>query len=136
MIVQIEFIQLVGAVITLLGVLLAYGQILINALNKRLEERFEWIDRNRAEGQQNWAKTFQEHIEQERAEFESVRILEREFLNFRATLPLHYALREDMKHDLKRIETSIENVRGMIKDVLQAHHPDTKIIDAGASTGG
>lgn len=136
MIVQIDFIQLLLTAISMIGVLLAYGQILINVLNKQLEERFELIDKNRAEGQQHWIKTFTEHIEQERAEFESVRILEREFLNFRATLPLHYTLREDMKHDLKRIETSIENVRGMIKSVLQAHHPDTKIIDVGAPTGG
>lgn len=86
-----DFLQAAALVLALLGLLGAFAKFVLGELDKRFKEQAA----ARAEG----AKALQEKIEgytaQSRQTAEQVGKLERDFLEWKAEMPLQYVRRED-----------------------------------------
>ena len=108
MTVQVEFWQLITLLLAFLGFLGAAGKLLLSQIDRRLNERFETIERAREEGQATWRQTFTQHLDEERRETDLLRNIEREFLRFQAELPLQYVRREDYVRGQSVIEAKLD----------------------------
>ena len=108
MTVQVEFWQLITLLLAFLGFLFAAGKLLLTQIDRRLNERFETIEKAREEGQATWRATFTQHIDEERRETDLLRNIEREFLRFQAELPLQYVRREDYVRGQSVIEAKLD----------------------------
>ena len=108
MAVQVEFWQLITLLISFLGFLFAAGKLLLSQIDRRLNERFETIEKAREEGQATWRQTFTQHLDEERRETDLLRNIEREFLRFQAELPLQYVRREDYVRGQSVIEAKLD----------------------------
>ncbi|MBR8368567.1 hypothetical protein [Burkholderia cenocepacia] len=108
MTVQVEFWQLITLLISFLGFLFAAGKLLLSQIDRRLNERFETIEKAREEGQATWRQTFSQHLDEERRETDLLRNIEREFLRFQAELPLQYVRREDYVRGQSVIEAKLD----------------------------
>ena len=106
--VQIEFWQLITLLLAFLGFLFAAGRLLLSQIDRRLNDRFEAIEKAREEGQATWRQTFTQHLEEERRETDLMRSIEREFLRFQAELPLQYVRREDYVRGQSVIEAKLD----------------------------
>lgn len=108
MTVQIEFWQLITLLLAFLGFLFAAGRVLLSQIDRRLDDRFEAIEKAREDGQTSWRHTFTQHLDEERRETELMRNIEREFLRFQADLPLQYVRREDYVRGQSVIEAKLD----------------------------
>lgn len=108
MTVQVEFWQLITLLLAFLGFLFAAGKLLLSQIDRRLNERFETIEKAREEGQATWRATFTQHLDEERRETDLLRNIEREFLRFQAELPLQYVRREDYVRGQSVIEAKLD----------------------------
>lgn len=108
MTVQVEFWQLITLLLAFLGFLFAAGKLLLTQIDRRLNERFETIEKAREEGQATWRATFTQHLDEERRETDLLRNIEREFLRFQAELPLQYVRREDYVRGQSVIEAKLD----------------------------
>ena len=108
MTVQVEFWQLITLLLSFLGFLFAAGKLLLSQIDRRLNERFETIEKAREEGQATWRATFTQHLDEERRETDLMRNIEREFLRFQAELPLQYVRREDYVRGQSVIEAKLD----------------------------
>lgn len=108
MTVQVEFWQLITLLLSFLGFLFAAGRLLLSQIDRRLNERFETIEKAREEGQATWRATFTQHLDEERRETDLLRNIEREFLRFQAELPLQYVRREDYVRGQSVIEAKLD----------------------------
>jgi len=108
MTVQVEFWQLITLLISFLAFLFAAGKLLLSQIDRRLNERFETIEKAREEGQATWRQTFTQHLDEERRETDLLRNIEREFLRFQAELPLQYVRREDYVRGQSVIEAKLD----------------------------
>lgn len=87
---QIDFWEVVSMALSFLGMLAAGGKMLLTQIEKRLNERFEALEVARKESESDWAR------------------LEREFLEFRADMPLNYVRREDYIRGQTIIEAKLD----------------------------
>jgi hypothetical protein len=108
MTVQVEFWQLITLLLSFLGFPFAAGKLLLSQIDRRLNERFETIEKAREEGQATWRQTFSQHLDEERRETDLLRNIEREFLRFQAELPLQYVRREDYVRGQSVIEAKLD----------------------------
>ena len=108
MTVQVEFWQLITLLLSFLGFLGAAGKLLLSQIDRRLNERFQTIEKAREEGQATWRATFTQHLDEERRETDLLRNIEREFLRFQAELPLQYVRREDYVRGQSVIEAKLD----------------------------
>ena len=108
MTVQIEFWQLITLLLAFLSFLFAAGRLLLSQIDRRLDDRFEAIEKAREDGQASWRHTFTQHLDEERRETELMRNIEREFLRFQADLPLQYVRREDYVRGQSVIEAKLD----------------------------
>lgn len=108
MTVQVEFWQLITLLLAFLGFLFAAGKLLLTQIDRRLNERFETIEKAREEGQASWRAIFAQHLDEERRETDLMRNIEREFLRFQAELPLQYVRREDYVRGQSVIEAKLD----------------------------
>ena len=117
MTVQMEFWQLITLLLAFLGFLFAAGRLLLSQIDGRLDDRFAAIEKAREEGQEDWRRTFAQHIEEERRETELISNIEREFLRFQAALPLQYVRREDYVRGQSVIEAKLDALYSELKVV-------------------
>jgi len=96
---RIELWQLISLALTVLGVLMGLGKILLAQIDKRLEQRFGAVER-----------------EVQRAR-ESERNFERELLQLKADLPLHYVRREDYVRNQTVIEAKLDALALKLENV-------------------
>ena len=108
MTVQVEFWQLITLLLSFLGFLFAAGKLLLTQIDRRLNERFETIEKAREEGQATWRAAFTQHLDEGRRETDLLRNIEREFLRFQAELPLQYVRREDYVRGQSVIEAKLD----------------------------
>jgi len=87
---MIELWQLISLAITFLGVLVTLGRVLLSQIDKRLEQRFGTVERE--------IKTARDFT----------RDIEREFLHWKADLPVHYVRREDYVRNQTVIEAKLD----------------------------
>lgn len=106
--IQVEFWQLVTLLLGFLGFVFAAGRILLSQIDRRLNERFEAMEKAREEGGRHWDEKFTAVLEQSRREAEGWSALERDFLRFQAELPIHYVRREDYVRGQSVIEAKLD----------------------------
>ncbi len=90
MIVQIELWNLVGLLLSFFGAVGLFGRLLLGQIDKRLDERFK-VQTELLQGTTG-----------------KVDKLERDFLEWRAELPLHYVRREDYVRGQTVIEAKLD----------------------------
>lgn len=115
--VEVEFWQLVSLLITFLGFTFAAGKVLLNQVDRRLDERFAAMEKARFEAGRHWDEKFSTVIEQNRREAEGWSKLERDFLRFQADLPLNYVRREDYVRNQTVIEAKLDAVALKIENL-------------------
>ncbi len=115
--VEVEFWQLVSLLITFLGFTFAAGKVLLNQVDRRLDERFAAMEKAREDAGKHWDEKFSTVIEQNRREAEGWANLERDFLRFQADLPLQYVRREDYVRNQTVIEAKLDAVALKIENL-------------------
>ncbi|MBG6248251.1 MULTISPECIES: hypothetical protein [Symbiopectobacterium] len=99
--IEVEFWQLVGLLLVFLGFVFAAGKILLAQIELRLNERFGALEQGRSQSEKGWQR------------------LEREFLEFRADLPVTYVRREDYIRGQTVIEAKLDAVYNKLELVQQ-----------------
>jgi len=94
-----ELWQLVSLALTFLGVLVTLGKILLAQIDKRLEQRFVAVERDMQRGR------------------DVERNFERELLQLKADLPLHYVRREDYVRNQTVIEAKLDALALKLENV-------------------
>lgn len=109
------FTFIVGLGITLLGGALAGGRMLLAQTRSHLAERFEALDLARTTSAQAFREQLQRHMDDEEKALSRLPMLEREFLEFKAELPLHYVRREDYVRGQSIIEAKLDALYSELK---------------------
>ncbi|HGD3424768.1 TPA: hypothetical protein ACI4DF_003451 [Enterobacter hormaechei] len=94
---SIDFWEAISFLLSFTGLMFACGKILLSQILKQLNERFEALEVARRETEIGWTR------------------LEREFLEFRADLPLHYVRREDYLRGQAILEAKLDAVYSKIE---------------------
>lgn len=94
---SIDFWEVISFLLSFTGLMFACGKILLAQILKQLNERFEALEVARRETEIGWTR------------------LEREFLEFRADLPLHYVRREDYIRGQAILEAKLDAVYSKIE---------------------
>jgi len=101
----IELWQLISLALTFLGVLVTLGKILLSQIDKRLEQRFVAVERDMQRGR------------------DVERNFERELLQLKADLPLHYVRREDYVRNQTVIEAKLDALALRFENFHLQHSP-------------
>lgn len=117
MTVQVEFWQLVMLLIAFFGFVGGVGKLLLNQIDKRLDERFTAQEEVRKGAQKVWQKAFDDHMAAERRETEALHQLEKDFLRFQGDLPLHYIRREDYIRNQTIIEAKLDGLALKLENI-------------------
>lgn len=121
MTVQIDFWELLLALATLIGafagMIFSFARALGRQLETRLDERFEAQEEAREQG----ARTLRESIERYAGDVSTasseIKALERDFLTWKADLPIQYVRREDYVRGQSVIEAKLDALFTEIKMV-------------------
>ena len=95
MTIQLDPGHLVTLFVAFCGCLGVFGKVLLAQANRGLDQRFAALDEARAQGQAALAETLRKLESQGVENARTVSSLERDFLNWKGKLPLHYVRRED-----------------------------------------
>jgi hypothetical protein len=90
----------------------------MSQFERRLDERFQQLDRARSEGQHNWTETFLQHVQVEQREFDALRNLDHSFMEFRATLPTLYIRRDELRDYLVRLDMRFESINDKLNRLI------------------
>ena len=122
MTIKVEFWQLVTLMLSFLGFCFAAGRVLLSQTSLRLDQKFESLEAIRSEAAKSWEAKFtdmmnhrqsemdrtREELSEYRKEAKGFQELEREFLKFRAALPIEYVRREDYVRNQTIIEAKLD----------------------------
>ncbi len=106
--VQLEFWHLILLLIAFLGFAFGAGKLLLGQIDKRLDARFDGMEKARKESTEHWDAKFKAVLEDQKNGTEAWRSLERDFLKFRGDLPLEYVRREDFIRNQSVIEAKLD----------------------------
>lgn len=106
MTIPVDFWQLVGLLVTFLGFLFAAGRLLLTQIDRRLEERFT--------AQAVRLSALEAASRDEAGQWQRV---ERELMDLKADLPLHYVRREDYIRGQSVIEAKLDGLALRIENV-------------------
>lgn len=95
----------------------AFGKVMLHQTEKRMVERFVSQDSARAEGQKAMRDLFEQHLAEERRNASAVQSLERDFLTWKADLPIQYVRREDYVRGQVIIEAKLDTIYNKIEVV-------------------
>lgn len=100
-----ELPQIVMLALAFLGALGGFGRLLLSQIDRRLEQRFSAIEKHGAEWQR----------------------LEKEFLTFKADLPIHYVRREDYVRGQTTIEAKLDAISAKV-ELVQLAQPRPPVL--------
>lgn len=101
-----------------LGALWLFGQIIVRQFKNGLDERFMAMDKARESGAQALRDLLRRHIDEEAKFTGQVASLERDFLNWRAELPLQYVRREDYLRNQTIIESKLDGLALRLENIV------------------
>lgn len=90
MIIEVKFWEVLSLLIGFMGFVFTAGKILMSQVEKRLDIRFEGLEKARKTAEDGHMR------------------MEREFLEFKATLPLEYVRRDDFIRSQTVIEAKLD----------------------------
>lgn len=115
--IELELWNLITLGFTLLGGTFAFGKILMSQFETRLHERFNAQDEAREQGQKALRTVFEQHMVEERRNANALQNLERDFLTWKAELPVQYVRREDYVRGQVIIEAKLDALYNKIEVV-------------------
>ncbi len=115
--IELDLWNLVTLLLAFLSATAGFGKVLLNQFEKRLHERFKDQDEARAEGQRAMREIFEQHLVEERKNSVAVQSLERDFLNWKADLPVQYVRREDYVRGQVIIEAKLDGLYNKLEVV-------------------
>jgi len=126
MTIQLELWQLILLLLAFFGFVAGAGKVLLGQIDKRLDSRFDSMEkarkesfdsmeRARSEAQQHWDRRFNELAEQNRIEVQGWKQLERDFLGWKAELPIQYVRREDYIRGQSVIEAKLDSLASKLE---------------------
>lgn len=117
MAVTLELWQIITLLLAFFGCVAGFGKVLVEQFEKRQAERFAAHDEARAEGQKAMRDIFEQHLVEERKNSVAVQALERDFLNWKADLPVQYVRREDYVRGQVIIEAKLDGLYNKLEVV-------------------
>lgn len=106
--IEIELWHVITLFLSFFGCVAAFSKVLVDQFEKRLQERFTAQDLARNEGQKAMRDMFSAHLDDERRNTAALQALEREFMGWKADMPLHYVRREDYVRGQVVIEAKLD----------------------------
>lgn len=116
-VVQVEIWQLVSLLITFFGCVAGFGKILMDQSEKRSQERMRAQEESRRADRDHSDKRFDSLEKASREEAGQWQRVERDLLQLRAELPVHYVRREDYVRNQAVIEAKLDAVAAKIENV-------------------
>lgn len=113
MTIQLELWHLITLLLAFFACVGVFGQVLLTQFERRLGERFKAQDAARSTDLEHWDKRF---TTLEDAAREWVRV-EREFLEWKADLPMTYVMRDDYVRNQTVIEAKLDSVALRIENL-------------------
>lgn len=117
MVVTLELWQIITLLLAFFGCVAGFGKVLVEQFEKRQAERFAAHDQARADGQKAMREIFEQHMVEERKNSVAVQSLERDFLNWKADLPVQYVRREDYVRGQVIIEAKLDGLYNKLEVV-------------------
>lgn len=117
MTIQLELWHLITLLLAFFGCIGTFGKVLLGQVEKRLDERFAAQDRAREVGSKTMRETINMHLEDERKTAAQMLSLERDFLTWKAEMPLQYVRREDYVRNQTIIEAKLDAVALKIENL-------------------
>lgn len=114
MMIQMELWHLVTLLLAFFSCVGAFGKLLLTQFEKRQAERFRAQEEARKAAQAHWDSLFFELKESAK---EWTRI-EREFLDFKAALPMTYVIRDDYVRNQTIIEAKLDAIAVRQENIL------------------
>jgi hypothetical protein len=120
--ITLDFLQLIGLFGGMLGfflmILLACAKLLLNQVEKRLDERFDAQQEGRKATQAHWDAQFDSVKDAAASEAKRWGKIEREVLELKANLPITYVLRDDYIRNQSVIEAKLDGLALRIENAL------------------
>lgn len=113
---QMELREIILLLLAFLGFVFAAGRLLLAQIDRRLDGRFSAMEEARKSAQSHWDKQFASLAEQNRMEAQGWQQLERDFLGWKAELPIQYVRREDYVRNQTIIEAKLDQLRLSIEN--------------------
>lgn len=113
MMIQMELWHLISLLLAFFGAVGAFGKVLLHQFEKRQAERFRSQDEARRAAQDHWDQRFAS-IEAESKDWSRV---ERQFLEWKANLPMTYVMRDDYVRNQTVIEAKLDSVALRIENL-------------------
>jgi hypothetical protein len=117
MTIQLELWHLVTLLLAFFGACGAFGKILLSQSQKHLSERFEAQDGIRKSDFDQLTKRLDSMEISSREEANQWQRMERELLQLKADLPLHYVRREDYIRGQSVIEAKLDGLAGKLENI-------------------
>lgn len=95
MTVQMEFWQLLTLLLAFFGFVAGSAKVLFSQIDRRLDERFAALEAARQMADSAMQSTLNRHAEEEQKVVTRLQALDRDFMQWKAELPLQYVRRED-----------------------------------------
>ncbi|WOI46985.1 hypothetical protein [Acidovorax sp. BLS4] len=125
--IQVDFWQLVGLLVAFLGACGAGGGLLLNQVQKHLDERFAMQEKMREERSANQDRAREDQHKQLTARLDGLeqvnrdetlqwQRVEREFLKHMAELPVKYVMRDDYIRGQSIIEAKLDGLAGKLEN--------------------
>ena len=115
--IEMELWHLVTLLLAFFSCVGAFGKILLDQAEKRLNERFVEQDKAREAGSKTLRETINQHLEDERQTNVQLITLEKDFLRWQAEMPLQYVRREDYVRNQTIIEAKLDAVALKIENL-------------------
>ena len=109
---QVEFTWLIGLLLAFFGSVFAFGKMLMNQFDRRLDERFKTQDESRKESKEHWEARFNQ--------LESLtRKTEHDVQTLRTELPSEYVRREDWIRFSVSIDQKIDTIHRLLDGIRE-----------------
>lgn len=110
MMLQVEFWQLVTLLLAFFGFVAGAAKVLFSQIDRRLDERFQALENARTAADAAMQATLTRHAEEEQKVVARLQALDRDFMQWKAELPLQYVRREDYIRNQTVIEAKLDAV--------------------------
>lgn len=112
--IELQLWQLITLLLSFFGCIAAFGKVLLNQFDKRLAERFKAQEKAQQKDQDHWDERFS--TLGKKAD-EWVRV-ERNFLDWKAALPMTYVMRDDYVRNQTVIEAKLDAIAVRQENIL------------------
>ena len=116
--VEMELWHLILLLLAFFGSVGTFGKLLLGQFEKRLDGRFDAQEKARAVGAKQLRETIERYIAQGEATAIQLKQLERDFLEWKADIPVQYVRREDYIRGQTVLEAKMDALYSRLEVVI------------------